>query len=367
MRFSLPLLATAGMLLGACAQDDLLHELHPVQRTADEGCLDFESIAPGSIVSSVTLDGLPVAVHGYNPAFPADNAAMIFDSANPTGGDPDLGTPNQVFGGPGIGVGGEGGAYVNDVALGHLLIVSEDLDGSDPDDAALVGVYMEFDFSAVGTVTADAINIVDVDGESAGAEVRMFNAGGTLLASVGLPETGDNGVAHLSLGGVSGVSRIRVLLNGSGAINGLCVTRDVVEPGCTRTIGYWKNHTGFGPQDDEVTALLPLDLGSAGGSATLAVTDAATARDVLKQNVYGKPNNGITKLYAQLLAAKLNVAAGADASAVSAEMAAADAFLAANDHTAWNALSSADRTQVLAWKDHFDAYNNGLIGPGHCD
>jgi len=31
---------------------------------------------------------------------------IIFNSSNPTGGDLDLGTPHQDFGGPGIGVGG---------------------------------------------------------------------------------------------------------------------------------------------------------------------------------------------------------------------------------------------------------------------
>jgi ABC-type Zn2+ transport system substrate-binding protein/surface adhesin len=96
------------------------------------------------------------------------------------------------------------------------------------------------------------------------------------------------------------------------------------------------------------------------------VADAATARDLLKQNVYGNPSNGITKLYAQLLAAKLNVAAGASPEAVSAELQAADAFLAGHDHTAWAALGAAQRDGTLVWKDAFDAFNNGLIGPGHC-
>ena len=31
--------------------------------------------------------------------------AMIFDSSNPTGDDDDLGTPNEDFGGPGVGKG----------------------------------------------------------------------------------------------------------------------------------------------------------------------------------------------------------------------------------------------------------------------
>ena len=30
-------------------------------------------------------------------------------------------------------------------------------------------------------------------------------------------------------------------------------------------------------------------------------------------------------------------------------------------------LSKDDRQMVLEWKDMFDMYNNGHIGPGHCD
>ena len=43
--------------------------------------------------------------------------------------------------------------------------------------------------------------------------------------------------------------------------------------GCTRTIGYWKTHAGFGPQADVVTPLLPILLGSAGGAKTLERDD----------------------------------------------------------------------------------------------
>ena len=66
---------------------------------------------------------------------PVNHPAMIFDSANPTGGDFDLGTPNEDFGGPGNGAGGEAGqAGENNLALGNVLILSEDGDSSDPDD-----------------------------------------------------------------------------------------------------------------------------------------------------------------------------------------------------------------------------------------
>ena len=103
--------------------------------------------------------------------------------------------------------------------------------------------------------------------------------------------------------------------------------------GCTHTIGYWKTHAGLKKQEDVVTQYLPIDLGDAGGAKTITVTDNVMAVDVLNMKTYGKNSNGITKLYAQLLAAKLSISDGADSGPVSDVISNADAFLADND---WN-------------------------------
>jgi hypothetical protein len=146
----------------------------------------------------------------------------------------------------------------------------------------------------------------------------------------------------------------------------LCVP---VEEGCTLTIGFWKNHAGLGNgnQDDVLSQYLPIDLGDAGGAKTLAVTDRYIAVDVLEQKTYGRPNNGITKLYAQMLAAKLNFAAGASDGDVADYIADADAFLADHDHDDWGSLTDEEADDVMMWHGAFDDYNNGDIGPGHCD
>jgi hypothetical protein len=142
-----------------------------------------------------------------------------------------------------------------------------------------------------------------------------------------------------------------------------------VEEGCTLTIGKWKNWTGLGNgnQEDIVTQYLPIDLGDAGGAKTLTVTDVEMAVDVLSQHVYGHPSNGITKLYAQMLAAKLNVANGASDDAVYDALMEADAFLADHDYTDWNSLSNDEKHMVQDWHGIFGSYNEGDIGPGHCD
>jgi hypothetical protein len=113
-----------------------------------------------------------------------------------------------------------------------------------------------------------------------------------------------------------------------------------------------------------VSQHLPITLGD-------DVVDNTTESDAILSMV-GPNSNGLIKLRAQLLAAMLNVKADADPSAISATIAAANAFLdgnnvtAANINTVWSGLTSAQRAQVNRWKDQLDKYNNGLIGPGHC-
>src|SRR3990170_2820001 len=96
--------------------------------------IDFEGLPEGSIVSSLSfgagISGDPISgevtVFGINPVFgPNVNAAMIFDSACLPGGTPADCTGND-----------------SDLFLpaeGNVLIISEDLDSNDPDDADMVG------------------------------------------------------------------------------------------------------------------------------------------------------------------------------------------------------------------------------------
>lgn len=131
--------------------------------------------------------------------------------------------------------------------------------------------------------------------------------------------------------------------------------------GCSLTIGFWKTHAGFGPQDDVVSQYLPINLGS------FVVGDALTAYRVLSMNYYGEPSNGITKLMAQMLGTKLNEASGADVGAVAATLASANTFLMTHSYTDWYTMSKNEKKTIIGWMSMFDQYNNGLIGPGHCD
>ena len=194
--------------------------------------IDFEGIAEGTIVTEVTSVGGegPISVEGRNPDFGEADAAMIFDSAcdgGCSGQDPDLGTPNEDFGGPGIGDGGSAGMpNQNDTEQGNILIISEDLDSGDPDDVDVNGANVSFDFSALGTVTLESMLLIDVEGNETGAIVGLFSPENVLLDMVNLPPTGNNGTTTVGLGPTSGVSHMEVVLNGSGAIDDIVFTVD---------------------------------------------------------------------------------------------------------------------------------------------
>lgn len=161
--------------------------------------------------------------------------------------------------------------------------------------------------------------------------------------------------------GTTGSARVSVAVTVTGC--------EPPKDGCTRTIGYWKTHAGFGPQADAVSPLLPVWLGTAAGAKSINVTTAAKAVSLLKlegSNGVQSASNGINKLYAQLLGAKLNGESDADLGSVAATIAAADAFLASHDSLSWTGLSSAQKAMVNGWMSKLDSYNNGNEGPEHC-
>ncbi len=186
--------------------------------------IDFEvdgvgnNLATGQIIDN-EFSALGISVSANSNG--SHNLAMIFDSSNPTGGDRDLGTPNESFGGPGKGSGGG----TNSVAQGKILIISEDGDGTDPDDEARGGT-IRFDFTT--EVVMASIGILDIDADE-GEEVRLFDAGDNLITTLGFIPVGNNGFQEVALLNTSGVARMDVVFTGSGAITDF--SYNVPEPG----------------------------------------------------------------------------------------------------------------------------------------
>jgi hypothetical protein len=117
---------------------------------------------------------------------------------------------------------------------------------------------------------------------------------------------------------------------------------------CTYTVGYWKNH-------EEAWPVTNLTLGTVNYTKTQLLS-------ILNESVGG---NGLISLCHQLIAAKLNIAQGADPTAASASIAAADAQIGGLvcppvGSGFLSPASTSATTQTL------DDYNNGITGPGHC-
>jgi hypothetical protein len=128
------------------------------------------------------------------------------------------------------------------------------------------------------------------------------------------------------------------------------------EGGCTFTQGYWKTHgpipTGNNINEWPVTSLT---LGS------------VSYTDLEVQAIFDTPaaGNGLISLAHQLMAAKLNVANGADDAAVAADIAAADALIGSLVVPPVGA-GSLPSSATSALTATLASYNEGLTGPGHC-
>lgn len=119
--------------------------------------------------------------------------------------------------------------------------------------------------------------------------------------------------------------------------------------GCTFTQGFWKNHPNDWPVQN-------LTLG------TVNYTKAELL-SILNQPVMG---NGLISLAHQLIATKLNIANGADDSAIAATVLAADALIGGlvipPIGAGWLAPATTSALTTL-----LDSYNNGLLGVPHCE
>ena len=138
--------------------------------------------------------------------------------------------------------------------------------------------------------------------------------------------------------------------------------------GCTRPRIWWKYHTGRWFWEDRVSEHLPVWLGQEGGSKSVKVESAQQAYKILSGKMFGRHYSLHSALYAELLAAKLNIASGADESEVSEAVANADEYLLDDDWRIWRHHSKGRRNNpVFGWVGALFFYNWGIIGPGNCD
>lgn len=187
--------------------------------------IDFEGLAVGEAITEIAAAGITITISTTGGI----DEAWIFDSGTPTGGDEDLGTPNQACtpSGPGIGdAGGPGGLGENCEALGNILVIQENDDGI-PDDAG-TGGSMKFTFSE--PVVLNYIDLLDFEEETK-PSIAFYgedgNVVGPLIYPIGL---GDNSFERLvpeGEGFTDIISAFIIELPISGAIGGFEIIRPI--------------------------------------------------------------------------------------------------------------------------------------------
>lgn len=160
--------------------------------------------------------------------WPDRHPIMIFDTANPTGDDDDLGAPNADFGGPGHGSGGAAGKEgENSEPLGKVMIISGNGSTDNPDDKWNGGwFYFDFEYDA----TVGAINFLDVDGNWNAPSVHLYDRDGTKIFEQVTRGLGDNSFQTMEINQTS-VARMVVEYPGSGAIDAIFFCDDPVVVG----------------------------------------------------------------------------------------------------------------------------------------
>ena len=150
--------------------------------------IDFNSGSQGELSAGDVVTDQFAGMTISTPGSPY--GAMIFDSANPTGGDTDL-----------LALG-----------LGNVLIISEDGDSSDPDDNAKGGILrFEWD-SLVGIASVGVLDVEETDGS-----IQLYGSNDELIQAFEIPALENNSFQEISLG-ISGVARMDVMFVGSAAL-----------------------------------------------------------------------------------------------------------------------------------------------------
>lgn len=289
------------------------------------------------------------------------NVARIYDAANPTGDDAhDLGQPVQL----------SKMLIANQYTEAEIAANPDGTDGingriAGPNDNAW-GAKMALDFSTIdGAVTMHSITVVDIDtddNENA-SYVELTTASGdkhrfelTMYDTEGYAQVVD-------LKGTQHVVKLEVVFDGvgnvgSGAIDNInfSIERTTTPPapyGCTLTQGYWKTHASGKKYDTRWDGMQDAAFYGSG----------QTYLEVLKTAPKG--GNAYYILAHQFIAAKLNMKEASSTPEVTEAFNKAEAYF--NASTPENPYETVDRAQLVEWADLLTAYNEGKIGPGHCD
>lgn len=199
-----------------------------------------------------------------------------------------------------------------------------------------------FNIPSSPTLINDSINVDDTNGGS-----WPFSASGSVSYDRTFTCDGDGGEHNNT-----------ATIRETGQSDDAKVTVRCTPPpqGCSYTLGYWKNHSKYGPAKiDPTWALI--------GEDTAFFLSGQSWYQVLNSSSSG--GNAYYILAKQYIAARLNILSGAGSTAaVDAALTWATTFF--QTYTPSSNLSKTVRGQAVAAADLLDNYNNGVIGPGHC-
>lgn len=177
--------------------------------------INFEGFAAGTEITN-QIPG--VTISATNAAASGNNLAVVFDTENPTGNDPDLGAPFNS----------NNPALADNFRPGKVLVIQENnVPSSNPnDEGSRPAGFFTLDFESLITLTS--IDFFDVEprpGE-AGSPIQLFdNSGNEILAGAFItPDTGGDNMWDRVVFNVTGVKRIQINMGGSGAIDNIDYT-----------------------------------------------------------------------------------------------------------------------------------------------
>lgn len=204
-----------GLTIGLAAGGVTSANASPITLDFNTDALN-NAIQTGQVIDD-EFAGYGITITGDSSNWRRPDKVIAFDSANPTGGDPDLATPGY---GPN-----------NHAALGMLLILAEDdrdqnNDGfiDDPDDDA-GGGYIQFAFDTMQQASG-SIGLVDI--EESGGKVELMLAG-DVVHTIAVPGFGDNNFQSVGFG-LTQFDTMRVTLKGSGAIGAVAFDSPTAVP-----------------------------------------------------------------------------------------------------------------------------------------
>ncbi len=232
-----PVISALPIVVGdlASGETKVVTQSYTVPTSGPQTVIDFDTDGVGNTLAAGTIIDDEYAAYGLTVTSndQVNHPAMIFDSSNPTGGDTDLGTPHNDFGGPGVGIGGAAGAAgENNTALGNILIISEDGDQLDPDDDAHGGSLI-FTFDTPQSIAS--VSVLDVDGNEAGSNIQVFDGSGFLLNEFLIAALSDNSFQKIDVDTVN-VSMMKVNFVSSGAVTEIVLNSEVAPITNTATV-----------------------------------------------------------------------------------------------------------------------------------